>query len=175
MTRDYRKIGHQKKLPNVLPSWAWMLLGIFLGLISSSVVFWQYQNNHKASPSSQAISTHAPTPKKSKNARFDFYHVLPTLKEEEVVSTQKDNAPQKEDYIIQAGSFRQMAQAQELKAQLTLLGLEPQIQTIKITAQDIWYRVYLGPFDNRDKALHEQKQLEQAYQIHSLVLSHIRS
>ena len=36
--------------------------------------------------------------------------------------------------------------------------------------QETWYRVYIGPFQNRDIALQQQAQLEQTQPIHSLIV-----
>ena len=53
-------------------------------------------------------------------------------------------------YLLQAGSFRQLADADRRRAELLLLGLEPNIEE---TSGDNgrWYRVYVGPFDSRAK------------------------
>lgn len=73
-------------------------------------------------------------------------------------------------YIIQAGSFRQLSQAEELKAQLALSGFEASIQTFKLSPRDTRYRVFIGPFSTKDKADFQQAQLEQTYSLHSVVL-----
>jgi cell division protein FtsN len=73
-------------------------------------------------------------------------------------------------FIIQAGSFKQHSQAEELKALLTLNGFEASVQTVKIDDGDLWYRVYLGPFQNKNLALSTQTKLEAAQSINSLIL-----
>jgi cell division protein FtsN len=73
-------------------------------------------------------------------------------------------------YIIQAGTFRQISQAEELKAQLAITGFEASIQTFKMGAKDTRYRVLIGPFASEEQANLQQKQLEQAQQLHSVVL-----
>ena len=51
-------------------------------------------------------------------------------------------------YLLQAGSFRQEADADRRRGELALLGLEA---TVEPSENDSgrWYRVYLGPFDSR--------------------------
>ncbi len=73
-------------------------------------------------------------------------------------------------YFIQAGSFRRIEQAEELKAELALTGFEASIQTFKMGDRDNRYRVLIGPFSSKDQAQNRQMHLEQALQLHSVVL-----
>jgi len=73
-------------------------------------------------------------------------------------------------YIIQAGSFHRLQQAEELKAQLAFSGFEASIQTFKMGAKDTRYRVLIGPFASKDQAYSQQHQLEQSQPLHSVVL-----
>ena len=53
---------------------------------------------------------------------------------------------------LQAGSFKVKADAERMRAQLILQGL-PNVHTDTSKNKDgtLWYRVRLGPFDNRSK------------------------
>jgi cell division protein FtsN len=51
-----------------------------------------------------------------------------------------------ETYMLQAGSFRNGAQAERFKAELALLGLETSIQKVTIDNKDTYHRVRVGPF-----------------------------
>lgn len=73
-------------------------------------------------------------------------------------------------YIVQVGSFSRLSPAESLKAQLALAGFETHIQTIRMGPRDTRYRVYVGPYISKEKALEKQHQLEQANQLHSLVV-----
>lgn len=53
-------------------------------------------------------------------------------------------------YLVQAGSFRQSAEAEGLKARLALLGIESSTQTVRIK-QDTWHRVRIGPLSSTDE------------------------
>ncbi|MBX3616839.1 SPOR domain-containing protein [Nitrosomonas sp.] len=57
--------------------------------------------------------------------------------------------PVKERLFLQAGSFRKSDEAENLKARLALLGLFATIQPIDLAERGIWYRVRVGPFNNR--------------------------
>jgi cell division protein FtsN len=49
--------------------------------------------------------------------------------------------------ILQVGSFHSAEEADSLKAQLALLGLEARVKSA-VVKDDTWHRVQLGPFDS---------------------------
>jgi cell division protein FtsN len=51
-----------------------------------------------------------------------------------------------ETWLLQAGSFRNGEQAERLRAQLALLGLQTSIQKVTINNKDTYHRVRVGPF-----------------------------
>jgi len=53
-------------------------------------------------------------------------------------------------YILQVASFKRMQDADGLKAQLTLLGYKPVVQTVAIDSNEKWHRVRIGPYADRD-------------------------
>ena len=53
-------------------------------------------------------------------------------------------------YILQVASFRSMNEADGLKAQLTLLGFRPVVQSVAINSDEKWHRVRIGPYADRD-------------------------
>ena len=69
----------------------------------------------------------------------------------------EDDAPADTDpalksghYILQVASFRSVKDADGLKAQLTLLGFQPVVQTVAIDSDEKWHRVRIGPYADRD-------------------------
>ena len=100
-----------------------------------------------------------PAPDKAEpRRRFDFYTLLPEL--EVVIPDEKDERPVKKPprpatpppkasggYILQAGSFRKLNEADSMKAKLAMLGVEANIQTVKVN-RDTWHRVRIGPYSN---------------------------
>ncbi|MBK1692247.1 SPOR domain-containing protein [Ectothiorhodospira mobilis] len=52
-------------------------------------------------------------------------------------------------FLIQAGAFQQAQQADRMRANLAMLGIEAHIQKVRVN-NDTWHRVRIGPFDNRD-------------------------
>lgn len=96
--------------------------------------------------------------------RFEFYTILSELEvfvpEPEIESTNEvktvnsrnnalsENSPNKK-YLLQAGSFKNNADAERLKATLGLLGVQSSIESVAIN-NDSWHRVRIGPFSNPD-------------------------
>ncbi|MFA6015211.1 MAG: SPOR domain-containing protein [Gallionellaceae bacterium] len=103
---------------------------------------------------------------------FEFYKVLtdrtekPAVapKEPKATATPKATAPAtaaKEIFYVQAGSFPKASDAENLKAKLTLLGMEATIQSADIPNKGTYHRVRVGPFKGNDelnKALTALKQ-----------------
>ena len=86
--------------------------------------------------------------------RFDFYTVLPNQKpglnpDIEPADLQSRNASSAQ-YLLQVGSFRQHADADRRRGELALLGLEASVEPGNAD-NGRWYRVYLGPFENRSE------------------------
>lgn len=83
---------------------------------------------------------------------YDFYQLLENQtvevpKVEEYKSTPKDESISYE-YLLQVASFRSQEDADSLRASLLLEGMTAYTQGITVN-NSTWYRVYVGPFDNR--------------------------
>lgn len=90
--------------------------------------------------------------------RFDFYTLLPkqTIDVEDdpvepaaVVSNPPVSSTAPQPLFLQAGSFRNEADAERRRAELLLAGLTPKLEETS-NANGRWFRVYLGPFDSHD-------------------------
>lgn len=85
--------------------------------------------------------------------RFEFYDMLPksTVDTPEVSaykSTPK-TAKLPSRVLLQAGSFRNAADAEQMRAKMILAGL-PNVSTSRSEGSNgVWYRVRTGPFDTR--------------------------
>ena len=69
---------------------------------------------------------------------------------EEAKPTDSDTALGSGHYILQVASFKSMNDADGLKAQLTLLGFRPVVQTVAINSDEKWHRVRIGPYADRN-------------------------
>lgn len=52
-------------------------------------------------------------------------------------------------FLLQAGSFQNHADADRLKAELALIGVEAHIQTVTLQGGETWHRVRVGPFSDQ--------------------------
>ncbi len=173
MARDYKHSGQGKRHskrgyydgPQSISLWKWMLI---TALIISFVVFLVYLRSgpKQAQPDSQAVTQTIPVPPTPEKTvvkpevkvepgpaipRFDFYTILP---EKEVVvpdyeigtRTREERVGQGKEssYILQAGSFKEFKDADNMKAKLALMGIESRVEKAKV-GDATWYRVKMGP------------------------------
>ena len=67
-------------------------------------------------------------------------------------ATDAARAPKAADrFWLQAGSFTQESDAENLKARLALAGWEAEVQSASVADKGMRYRVRLGPYDNADE------------------------
>jgi len=167
MARDYKT---RRGKSAGLPGWLGLLLGLGLGLAVAAVV---YLKDHRldAPPAQSAKSGRkrargneppeaeagdagaADAPAKS----YDFYDMLPKF---EVVVPEKDKdvkpdirpAPEtrRGTYVLQAGSYKNYADADRVRAQLALQGIESKVQKVSVDS-DTWHRIRIGPISNLDE------------------------
>lgn len=122
----------------------------------------------KAAPVPASVPVAAASAVAEPKQHFEFYKVLtdkpdgaaqknaekPAAKEtHSAPATQqaKPAANAKEIYYVQAGSFPNQNDAENLKAKLALWGLEATLQTATIPDKGTFHRVRLGPFKGTDE------------------------
>ena len=129
--------------------WVWAVLLLLLGSFVAFVLFLDQElvsrGDAKSPQAKQSSTVNKP--------KIDFYTVLPQ-REVEISISEDDRAAienpsiNKEivgQAILQVGSFHSAGEADSLKAQLALLGLEARVKSAKVS-NDTWHRVQLGPF-----------------------------
>jgi cell division protein FtsN len=155
---------------NAFPGWVYMLIGLAVGLAVASAVYVSGQNRiakEAAQPAQPEPAEAEPVvavpvlsePEETKpepGVTFDFYDMLPNLDVEVF-----DEAPQPARaqpappppvsragiYILQAGSFSQLADANRRKAEMGLLGVRSDIKKGVVNGRTV-YRVYTDPMSN---------------------------
>lgn len=73
-------------------------------------------------------------------------------------------------YFLQAGSFQRAEDADNLKAQLALTGLEAAIVTANVPDRGVWHRVRIGPFADQG-SLQSARALLRDHRIESTVIT----
>lgn len=61
------------------------------------------------------------------------------------------NVPSEETYFLQAGSFPNAVDADNLKAKLAILGIEASVQVVTVPDKGVWHRVHVGPYKGREE------------------------
>jgi len=147
------------------PGWLWLLAGILIGL---GLAWYLFGKGYIPQPRQDAVSEPpaaetgkpaaseevAPRGTDSKRQKYDFFTVLPEMEvvvpEQELsgqVSPQSGTVPTGADagrYLLQVGSFREMSDADQLKARLALLGVVARVQSVTVN-DATWHRVRVGP------------------------------
>jgi len=166
-SHDYAKHKPKKKQKKPLVSrWVMVLtLVVSITFLMALVMLSQQPDDPKASAalSDKANTTTIANPPKTvkvapKQAEpkdsFDFYTLLPDsevipLQVDAYISTPKD-PKKKTNTLLQAGSFRKLADANRLRAKLILLNMDNVIAEKTVSSSgSIWFRVRIGPFSNR--------------------------
>jgi len=171
------------------PGWIWMLFGLGIGLVVAAGVYFRRApspadhaatSTERPAPASDRAPARRGSPARGASAgnaeaakasdqRFDFYDILPQYEVvvPEVESTAGPSAKAKPvdepgSYVLQAGSFGAAADAEKLKANLALLGIESRVQKVAID-DDVYHRVRIGPITDLDKLNRVRRQLHDAH------------
>src|SRR5690625_4391521 len=110
-----------------------------------------------AAPSGRDEPPIAEQPAEKAGRAYDFFTVLP---EREVVVPREELAKRARERSDQAGSFRDESDADGLRAQLILLGLDARTQSVTVDG-DTWHRVRVGPYDSAREADGARRRLQE--------------
>ncbi len=165
-----------------IPGWVWLLVGLMAGLAIAAAVMMSGQwkgvdgllpkpNPEARAPAQpeQPVAQDAPAPEPRKT-KYEFYDVLrenevvigdPELNAQAQIEAEKpaDVPAEPADgvrYLIQAGAFRSLADADAVKARIALTGEIARVESAQVEGGTI-YRVRLGPYPNAE-ALKNAKQ-----------------
>jgi cell division protein FtsN len=144
-----------------------VLIGLTFGaVLAVGVALWVTGSNpfKSSQPKPEAAKPELSAPTTPEAApSFDFYKVLPGDAPGEMspMTGPMANTPL---YYLQAGAFQNPADADNLKAQLALLGIEAAIQTRDLGEKGVFHRVRVGPLRamdeiNRTRALLTQNNI----------------
>ena len=164
MARDYKT---RRAKPGGFSGWVGLGCGLGLGLAIAGVV---YLKDHRLDV--PLASAGKPAKKRFRGddapevgdagsdpgaKSYDFYDMLPKF---EVVVPEKDkdvrpdikSVPEtrKGTYVLQAGSYKNTADAERVRAQLALQGVESKVQKVSVD-NDTWLRIRIGPISKLDE------------------------
>jgi cell division protein FtsN len=182
--RDY-KSAPRRSLD--MSKWREFGYGALAGVVVASTAF--VYIGGRAHRSAEAADAPRPEPQRTAPAepdagaatakpaeKYDFYEMLPNF---EVVVPEKDKEVKRDlpaaarierpgVYVLQAGSYRNQADADRVQKQLALQGVQAKVQRVAVDA-DVWHRVRIGPISNLDQLNKVRKQL-QAAEVDALVI-----
>jgi hypothetical protein len=167
----------------------WFLAGLVSGLAIAGFALFKgmvprvQDNVAGMEPAMEAVgepalikSADVSEPGQSKH-EFDFFTVLPEMEvvvpEQELAVDDGQESLQSANqapasYILQAGSFRSMSDADQMKARLALLGSQANIEVVTVNGVQ-WHRVRIGPIEGARKA-DEMRRMLRDNNIDTLVL-----
>jgi len=168
-TRDYKKPGRQSTR-----RWREFGAGVMVGAVAAAVCF---ALAHRARPAPErphpephpAVATEPADAEASVGGgRYDFYQMLPNF---EVVVPEKESDVRRDVpaakierpgvYVLQAGSYRNEADAMRVARQLTLQGIDAKVQRVAVDS-DVWHRVRIGPVRDLGELNRVRRQLRAA-------------
>ena len=175
MSRDYKT---RPNSPFFGKNGSTLVLGLFIGYalgLLTAIGTWMYINkapspfisqdklassateNSAANQRAKGLQVPEGEDKSAKAAdskpRFEFYKILPGAEEPvtEQQFKQAAKSPAAQDkYFLQAGSFQNAEDADNLKARLAMMGVEATVQAADLPGKGIWHRVRVGPFTATD-------------------------
>jgi len=158
--KNSRTTRGKTRVKKPTPGWVWLLGGLAIGLSIAALVYFSDRGDNSLRTAAEAIKTtpkpqaknNVEAPAKDNGPRFDFYTLLPELEviiPESEIHEEQARIKEKDDvaYMIQVGSFRAYSEADSLKAQIALLGIEADIDPVSSKGEQ-WLRVRVGPFSS---------------------------
>jgi cell division protein FtsN len=166
MARDYKT---KRGKPAGFSGWMGVLCGLAVGLGIAGIV---YIKDHRPdalltrtgkaekrrSHGSELPDTEAADSGAEESAKsYAFYDMLPKF-EMVVPEKDKDVRPDTKSvpetrrgtYVLQAGSYKNFADADRVRAKLALQGVESKVQKVSVD-NDTWHRIRIGPISKLDE------------------------
>jgi len=178
--RDYRKGAARRPRGGAsggFSGWTGLAIGLAVGL-GAAALGWHFKSKPATEPAEPvAAKAHKPAPMSAREdapdkdpepSPYTFYKKLPNF---EVVIPEKEKdvhrdvrpAPETRPgtYVLQAGSYKNFADADRIRAQLALQGVESKVQKVSVDT-DTWHRVRIGPISSLDELNRVRTKLRQA-------------
>jgi SPOR domain len=156
--------------------WQDFAAGLVAGLVVGAMT-WAFTHQGRNTPvplDAPKREGHKPPPEArvdgagSGPQHYDFYSMLPNF---EVVVPEKERDVKRDlpavriekpgSYVLQAGSYRNEADADRVARQLTLQGIDAKVQRVALDS-DVWFRVRVGPISDLAELNKARHQLQSA-------------
>jgi cell division protein FtsN len=143
--------------------WLWFFTGFISGGFATFLIALWLLVPVTEKPEEQAGPVAEPETQ-AEEMQWDFYEifpksVVPVVEDRNAPETAVTEGPRR--WVLQAGSFSDPKDADELRASLILMGLEASITRVEVAGKD-WHRVMVGPLENDLDKNRAQDKLAQA-------------
>ena len=170
-----RRATRRRTSDPAFSGWAGLGIGLAIGLAVAAMV-WKVKSRPPAEPvaktkNSAPLSAREEAAAEKEQPSGSDYTVYEKLKSYEVVIPEREKdvhrdlktAPETHpgSYILQAGSYHNYADADRVRAQLALAGVESKVQKVSVDT-DTWHRVRIGPITNLDELNRLRARLREA-------------
>ena len=158
IAKDYKR--PRRRDLDLAARWREFAVGLGIGLLVAAMVYiYQRQSMREAMAAlprpeprrSAAVPGRTDAAPGAATQDYDFYEMLPKF---EVVVPEKDREVKRDQpnssierpgvYVLQAGSYRNLADAERVRSQLALQNVTANVQRVAID-NDVWHRVRIGP------------------------------
>ena len=165
VARDYKS---RRNPARGFSGWLGLLLGLAVGLSAAGFVYFR---DHRSDTPSETTKSAKKKPRTAASEAepsdagaaggpapsYDFYDRLPKF-EVVVPEKEKDVKPdtrgvpetRRGTYVLQAGSYKNFADADRIRAQLALQGVESKVQKVSVD-NDTWHRIRIGPISKLEE------------------------
>jgi cell division protein FtsN len=155
VARDYKRSRASRE---PFSGWTGFLIGAVAGL-AVGLSLYLFDPRTPAAPGGETTPETEPASARESTGeepadRYDFYEMLPNF---EVVVPEREAAVPRDAptapveragaYVLQVGSYRNFAEADRIRAQLALQGIESRVQRVSVD-NDTWHRVRIGPISD---------------------------
>jgi len=173
MARDYKYRASPTKKKKAAPPWLWLLVGLLVGAFAVGLAWLKMDAEEPngeewigAKPDRQPQRVEpkqkVPNDLPPHKPRFEFFDKLG--RQEVLVPDEqlelRSEVEKTARYEVQVGSFVKPADAERLKAELALLGIETRVAEARLGLGKVRYRVIAGPYLGRSMLDKVRRQLK---------------
>jgi cell division protein FtsN len=149
VSRDYKR---SKARRDSFSGWTGLFIGLVAGLAVGLALYFFDPRTPAPGPAPEAEPASTQESAGGDSAeQFDYYEMLKNYEvvvpEREAAVARDAPAPAAERagaYVLQVGSYRKFEEADRVRAQLALQGIESKVQRVSVD-NDTWHRVRVGP------------------------------
>lgn len=137
-----------------VPGWVWLFTGTILGAFITFLMRLSELQPPTPGARPAQTTTSAPAEEPKTPAKYDFYKILRDTEVPVTTTSRTPTTPKVEenvDYLLQVASFRSATEAEQVRAELTLLNFTARIEQSSAKEGQVWHRVIVGPFSTRSQ------------------------